>query len=70
MIEADRAGWRDLGRAPCDWLERLQGAFSDLNACFGSWRDDGGDEDQTAGADPEVVAALECLASILPDDED
>ncbi len=70
MIEADQARSWDLDRPLDGPLEWLRGALSGLSARFGSWRVDEEDEDLMGTADPEVVAALQFLASILPDDDE
>ncbi|MHB8993214.1 MAG: hypothetical protein ACYC66_16470 [Chloroflexota bacterium] len=70
MIEADQAGSWDLDRPLHGSLEWLRGVLSGLSARFGSWRVDEEDEDLMGTADPEVVAALQYLVSILPDDEE
>lgn len=68
MIEAEQAGSWEMGHKALALPEWLRAALSNLSARFGSWKDDGEEEDLMAGADPEVVAALQFLASIIPDD--
>ncbi len=68
MIEAEQVRTWEAGRPTLGPLEWLRAALSNLSALFGSWKSDGDEEDLVSGADPEVVAALQFLASIIPDE--
>ncbi len=68
MIEAEQARSWEVGQPTSGLLEWLRAALSNLSALFGSWKSDGDEEDLASGADPEVVAALQFLASIIPDE--
>jgi len=68
VMEAEQArGW-EMVRPTVGLVEWLQTALSDLSARFASWKSEGDEDDPTAGADPELVAALQFLASIIPDE--
>ncbi len=66
VIQVRQSGTWELGRpVPALW-EMLRSWLAGLNALFGSWKNEGGeDDDPTYGADPELVAALQFLAAIL-----
>lgn len=49
----------------------LRSAAADLGARFGSWKSQGEEDEDILGcADPQLVAALEFLASLIPDEEE
>lgn len=52
---------------PFEWL---RSALATLGEKFGSWRNDDNDDNDVFGcADPQLVAALEFIASLIPDEE-
>lgn len=69
MLDAKQVRTWEAGRPTEGPLEWLRAAWSSLGARFGSWRTEPEEEDLLSGADPEVVAALQFLASIIPDEE-
>lgn len=67
-MEAEQARSWAMGHQVLALPEWLRAALAKLSALFGSWKDDGEEEDLMGAADPEVVAALQFLASIIPDE--
>ncbi len=64
--EAQALGIAQPGSGILEWLlSRL----ADLNTFFDSWKKDGGDEDALASADPELVAVLQFIASLLAEED-
>jgi len=47
-------------------MEWLRTSLSALSAQFASWRNEGDEEELLGAADPELVAVLEFIASLLP----
>ncbi len=70
MIEVRRAVAAEMGQNGVSFLEAVRGWLSGLSARFGSWRNERDEDDATSAADPELVAALEFLASIIPEERE
>lgn len=60
----------DLASPSLAAMERLRLWLSELNARFGSWKTPDDEDDILNSADPQLVAALEFVASLFADEKE
>lgn len=70
MIQVKQTSAWEVVQPASGLLEWLRSALSGLNALFASWKNEGDDEELSGAgaADPELVAALQFIASLLSDE--
>lgn len=69
MVDAEQARAWEVGPPTLGLMEWLRAWLASWSARFDSWKTEGDEDDLLTGADPEMVAALQFLASLLPNDE-
>lgn len=70
MIDARQVIAMEAASPSLGHIEWLRAWLADLSARFGSWQADGDDDDLLSAADPQVVAVMQFIATLLADDQE